>query len=68
LKFPITIQVPHDPRTIVNSITRGNPFVVNNPEVEASQRVRELAAHLLPEKAATAPPLQRPRGGLFGRR
>jgi pilus assembly protein CpaE len=68
LKFPITIQVPHDPRTIVNSINRGNPFVVNNPEVEASQRVRELAAHLLPEKAATAPPLQRPRGGLFGRR
>ena len=68
LKFPITIQVPHDPRTIVNSISRGNPFVVSSPEVEASQRVRQLAAHLLPEKIATAPPPQRSRGLRFGRR
>jgi Flp pilus assembly CpaE family ATPase/DNA-binding NarL/FixJ family response regulator len=68
LKFPISIQVPHDPRTIVNSISRGNPFVVSSPEVEASQRVRQLAAHLLPEKIATAPPLQRSRGLRFGRR
>ena len=68
LKFPITIQVPHDPRTVVNSINRGNPFVVANPEVEASQKVRELAAHLLPDKIATAPPPPRSRGGLFGRR
>ncbi len=68
LKFPITIQVPHDPRTIVNSINRGVPFVINNPEVEASQRVRQLAAHLLPEKIRTAPPPPRNRGMLFGRR
>jgi MinD-like ATPase involved in chromosome partitioning or flagellar assembly len=68
LKFPITIQVPHDPRTIVNSINRGNPFVVSSPEVEASQSVRQLAAHLLPEKIATAPPAQRSRGLRFGRR
>jgi pilus assembly protein CpaE len=68
LKFPITIQVPHDPRTIVNSINRGNPFVLSSPEVEASQRVRQLAAHLLPEKIATAPPPQRTRGLRFGRR
>ncbi|HXA43378.1 MAG TPA: response regulator [Candidatus Solibacter sp.] len=68
LKFPITIQVPHDPRTIVNSINRGVPFVINNPEVEASQRVRQLAAHLLPDKIRTAPPPPRNRGMLFGRR
>ena len=68
LKFPITIQVPHDPRTVVNSINRGDPFVVNHPEVEASQRVRQLAAHLLPEKIATRTPPPRGRGLLFGRR
>jgi pilus assembly protein CpaE len=67
LKFPITIQVPHDPRTVVNSINRGKPFVVSNPEVEASQRVRQLVAHVLPEKIATTPPPQRSRGLLFGR-
>ena len=68
LKFPITIQVPHDPRTVVNSINRGDPFVVNHPEAEASQRVRQLAAHLLPEKIATRTPPPRGRGLLFGRR
>ncbi len=68
LKFPITIQIPHDPRTVVNSINRGVPFVINNPEVEASQRVRQLAAHLLPESIRTAPPPPRNRGMLFGRR
>lgn len=68
LKFPITIQVPHDPRTVVNSINRGNPFVLSNPEVEASQRVRQLAAHLLPEKIAATPPPQRSRSLRFGRR
>ena len=68
LKFPITIQVPHDPRTVVNSINRGDPFVVNHPEVEASQRVRQLAAHLLPEKIATRTPPPRGRGLRFGRR
>jgi pilus assembly protein CpaE len=68
LKFPITIQVPHDPRTVVNSINRGDPFVVNHPEAEASQRVRQLAAHLLPEKIATRTPPPRGRGLRFGRR
>ncbi|MGB2938801.1 MAG: P-loop NTPase, partial [Candidatus Dormiibacterota bacterium] len=68
LKFPIAVQIPHDPRTVVNSINRGIPFVVANPETEASQRIRQLVALLLPEKAAMAAPAAR-RGGLrFGRR
>ena len=54
LKFPVSVQVPHDPRTVVNSINRGIPFVVSNPEAEASQRVRELVALLLPERQAEA--------------
>jgi MinD-like ATPase involved in chromosome partitioning or flagellar assembly/DNA-binding NarL/FixJ family response regulator len=68
LKFPIAVQLPHDPRTVVNSINRGLPFVVSNPEVEASQRVRQLVASLIPDKIATEPPLKQSRGLRFGRR
>ncbi|MEA2682802.1 MAG: pilus assembly protein CpaE [Chloroflexota bacterium] len=70
LKFPIAVQLPHDPRTVVNSINRGMPFVISNPEVEASQRIRQLVASLLPDRVggeAPTPPARR--GGLrFGRR
>ena len=65
LKFPIAVQLPHDPRTVVNSINRGNPFVIASPETEASQRVRELVALLLPDKAT---PANARRGLRFGRR
>lgn len=70
LKFPIAVQLPHDPRTVVNSINRGLPFVVSNPEVEASQRIRQLVASLLPQRVAReAAPQGGRRGGLrFGRR
>jgi Flp pilus assembly CpaE family ATPase/DNA-binding NarL/FixJ family response regulator len=70
LKFPIAVQLPHDPRTVVNSINRGMPFVVSNPEVEASQRIRQLVASLLPDRVTGAAPHQPARrGGLrFGRR
>ena len=68
LKFPIAVQLPHDPRTVVNSINRGMPFVVSNPEVEASQRVRQLVARLLPDNVATEPQLKQSRGLRFGRR
>jgi MinD-like ATPase involved in chromosome partitioning or flagellar assembly/DNA-binding NarL/FixJ family response regulator len=68
LKFPIAVQLPHDPRTVVNSINRGLPFVISNPEVEASQRVRQLVASLIPDKIATEPPLKQSRGLRFGRR
>jgi pilus assembly protein CpaE len=51
LKFPIAVQIPHDPRTVVNSINRGLPFVVSNPEAEASQRVRQLVGMLIPDRA-----------------
>jgi pilus assembly protein CpaE len=65
LKFPVAVQLPHDPRTVVNSINRGVPFVVANPEVEASQKIRQLVAQLLPEKVETS---QKNRGLRFGRR
>jgi MinD-like ATPase involved in chromosome partitioning or flagellar assembly/DNA-binding NarL/FixJ family response regulator len=70
LKFPIAVQLPHDPRTVVNSINRGTPFVVSNPEAEASQRIRQMVSLLLPERAGQAPQQQQParRGLRFGRR
>ena len=69
LKFPIAVQLPHDPRTVVNSINRGNPFVMASPETEASQRVRQLVALLLPERQAGAAESANARRGLhFGRR
>ena len=67
LKFPVAVQLPHDPRTIVNSINRGVPFVVANPEVEASQKIRQLVAQLLPEKISETSS-QKNRGLRFGRR
>ncbi len=69
LKFPIAVQLPHDPRTVVNSINRGKPFVMTSPETEASQRVRQLVALLLPDKASRAAAPDSARRGLrFGRR
>ena len=66
LKFPVAIQLPHDPRTVVNSINRGVPFVVANPESEASQKIRQLVAQLLPEKIGSDMSSQKNRR--FGRR
>ena len=68
LKFPIAVQLPHDPRTVVNSINRGIPFVIASPETEASQRMRQLVALLLPDRAAAEGAAPRSRGLRFGRR
>jgi len=69
LKFPIAVQLPHDPRTVVNSINRGTPFVISNPEAEASQRIRQLLSLILPARSGHSPQQQPARRGLrFGRR
>ena len=71
LRFPIAGQIPNDPKLVINSINRGNPFVTTHPESEISQRIRELVAKLLPAPAATPEPEsaeKKPRKGLFARR
>jgi pilus assembly protein CpaE len=72
LRFPIAGQIPNDPKLVINSINRGNPFVTTHPESEISQRIRELVAKLLPTAAAPAPDAEtaekKPRKGLFARR
>ncbi len=48
LRFPISLQLPHEPRIVAASVNRGAPFVSTNPEVEISRAVRELVSRLVP--------------------
>jgi pilus assembly protein CpaE len=72
LRFPIAGQIPNDPKLVINSINRGNPFVTTHPESEISQRIRELVAKLMPSTPAPAASAEqaekKPRKGLFARR
>ena len=71
LRFPIAGQIPNDPKLVINSINRGNPFVTTHPESEISQRIRELVGKLMPAPAAAPTPEpseKKPRKGLFARR
>jgi pilus assembly protein CpaE len=48
LRFPIALQIPHDPRVVDSSVNRGTPFVAANPETEISRSIRELVSQLVP--------------------
>ncbi|MHB8718789.1 MAG: AAA family ATPase [Candidatus Dormibacteria bacterium] len=70
LQKKVTVQMPYDPRTIGDAVTRGQPFVILNPEAEVSRAVRELVASLVPELASSSKPEapdRRRRRGIFGR-
>jgi pilus assembly protein CpaE len=69
LRFPITLQIPYDPKVVSASVNRGAPLVASSPEAEISRTIRELVSHLVPLDAsqtggASAP--ERRRAGLFG--
>jgi len=73
LRFPISLQLPHDPKIVAASVNRGAPFVSTNPEVEISRAVRELVSRLVPLEqpaaavaAGAAPTASGKRGKLFG--
>jgi len=72
LRFPITLQIPHDPKVVSASVNRGAPFVSINPEAEISRAVRDLVSRLVPldqaPAAMAAGPVvdQRKRGRRFG--
>jgi pilus assembly protein CpaE len=70
LRFPITAEIPNDPKLVINSINRGNPFVTTHPESEISQRIRELVGKVLPAAPATEPEAaeKKQKKGLFARR
>ena len=55
LRFPIALQIPHDPRVVSASVNRGAPFVTVNPEAEISRAVRELVSRLVPLDQSAQP-------------
>jgi len=71
LRFPIALQIPHDPKAVSASVNRGAPFVSANPEAEISRSIRELVSQLVPLDPQSQPPVaagagDRKRGRLFG--
>jgi pilus assembly protein CpaE len=70
LRVPVAVQIPHDPKSIGDAVTRGAPFVTAHPDAEVSRAMRELVARILPEPVGAAAPDQadrKKRKGLFGR-
>ncbi len=71
LRFPIALQIPHDPKAVSTSVNRGAPFVSANPEAEISRSIRELVSQLVPldpqpAAVAAAGVGERKRSRLFG--
>ena len=68
LRVPVAAQIPHDPRTVGESLNRGTLFVETQPEAEISRAIRELVSRLVPqEQAALVGADKKRRRGLFGR-
>lgn len=63
LKFPISLELPHVPGALVESVTDGVPLVLQKPGSEWAQRIGELA-----ELLASAPGVEarRARRGFLG--
>jgi pilus assembly protein CpaE len=54
LRFPVTLQIPSDPRLVGGSIHRAVPLVVSHPDSEISALLRGLARGLVPAGAGLA--------------
>src|SRR5258706_13866315 len=54
LRFPISLQLPHDPKIVAASVNRGAPSVSTNPAGEISRAVRELVTRLVPLEHSAA--------------
>jgi pilus assembly protein CpaE len=69
LRVPVAGQIPHDPRVVGESLTRGTLFVETQPEAEISRAVRELASKLVPQDqpALAGSDKGKRRRGIFGR-
>ncbi len=63
LETKIAARLPTDVKTVLKSVQRAEPFVSLLPNAEISQRVRELAASLVPLHAA-----EESRAGQAGRK
>jgi pilus assembly protein CpaE len=54
LKFPISLELPHTPTALIESVTDGVPLAVTKPTSEWGQRVAALANLVLAEENAEA--------------
>ncbi len=68
----VAVQLPFDPRSVGESVTRGSPFVVLAPETDVSRAVSELVGIIAPEQpgalvAAGGGVDKKRKRGLFGR-
>src|ERR1035437_10544882 len=65
LKFPISLELPHVPGLLVDSVTDGVPLVLSKPKSDWGHRVAELARLIVDTSTAKA---RKPkRGFLLGR-
>ncbi|MEA2684379.1 MAG: pilus assembly protein CpaE [Chloroflexota bacterium] len=54
LKFPISLELPHTPMALIESVTDGVPLVVTKPTSEWAQKISALANLVLAEENAEA--------------
>ena len=47
LRFPVSVQVPSRDKVVLNSISRGAPFVTLAPESDISLKIQELAGQMV---------------------
>ncbi|MGH7758515.1 MAG: hypothetical protein ACREN7_04310, partial [Candidatus Dormibacteria bacterium] len=71
LRFPVSLQVPSEPRLVGGSIHRAEPLVISHPDSDVGSLLRGLARQLVPEGAALVeakPQAKAASGRRFGRR
>ncbi|MFN2464381.1 MAG: CpaE family protein [Candidatus Dormibacteria bacterium] len=54
LKFPINVELPHTPVTLVESVTDGVPLAVSKPSSDWGQRISELSRQVMPAEETSA--------------
>lgn len=64
LKFPISLELPHTPITLIESVTDGVPLALSKPASEWGQRITALSNLVLSEEKAEAAPKAARRGFL----
>jgi pilus assembly protein CpaE len=52
LKFPISVELPHTPVALIESVTDGVPLAITKPREEWGQRISVLAGLVLTEESA----------------
>jgi hypothetical protein len=64
LKFPISLELPHTPLALIESVTDGVPLALTRPTSEWGQRMTALSNLILADDKAEAAPKAARRGFL----